>query len=228
VITVVVSPAALAGDEFELASAAHHHLARVRRVAVGEAVRAVDGAGAARSGAVVAVERQRTVVRLGAAAAANEPATAVELLVAALRPERAEWLVEKATELGAAAVRFVATERTPREYGAGRLERMRRIAVAAVEQCHRARVPEISGVHPWGEIGALLARVERRHLLDASGEAAIAPAGGSLALLVGPEGGLTAGELEAARGWGCAVTSLGPRALRVETAALAGAVLALR
>lgn len=227
-ITVVAAPRDLAREELELAGDAHHHLSRVRRVGVGEAMRVVDGAGNARSAVIVAVDRRCVRVRLGPPAAANEPSRSVELFVAALRPERAEWLVEKATELGVAAVRFVATARAPREYGDTRLERMRRIAVAAVEQCHRARVPAISGVHPWDEVGVRLAAAAERWVLDAAGSAPVRPAGDAgVALLVGPEGGLTAEELATARGWGCSVASLGERALRVETAALAGAVLAL-
>ena len=76
---------------------------------------------------------------------------------AALRPERAAWLVEKATELGATAIHFFRSEHTPRNYGEGNLERWRRMAVAAVEQCHRATCPEISGVESW------------QNLLDAAG-----------------------------------------------------------
>ena len=65
-------------------------------------------------------------------------------------------MVEKATELGAAAIRFVGGERAPRRYGEGTLERLRRVAAAALEQSGRARLPEISGVHESSELDSLL------------------------------------------------------------------------
>ena len=54
-------------------------------------------------------------------------------------------------------MRFLATERTPRKYGRASRERLRRVAAAALVQCHRSRLPEISGVEPWDRLPALLA-----------------------------------------------------------------------
>jgi 16S rRNA (uracil1498-N3)-methyltransferase len=157
VITVLLDPGRLAGDEARIEGHAYRHLFRARRIAAGARLRAVDGRGRARWAEVVAVGPQAATLALGHPAPAHEPAVALTLLVAALRRERASWLVEKATELGAAAIRFLASERAPREFGGGTLGRLRRVAAAAVEQCHRARLPEVSGVHPWGEVPALLA-----------------------------------------------------------------------
>ena len=223
---------------------------------------------------MAAVGRAGATLALGGAAPAHEPPLAVTLLVAALRRERASWLVEKATELGVAAIRFIASERTPREFGAGTLARLERVAAAALEQCHGARLPALSGVHPWAEVAALLAASGplegcRRWLLDdaagaltrpalsgisskivagppcaaepgsrASAEPGDArsrrrpgrppgPAVAATALLVGPEGGWTDAERAELAALGCVAITLGPRVLRVETAAVAGAALAL-
>jgi 16S rRNA (uracil1498-N3)-methyltransferase len=210
---------------------AYRHLFRARRIGVGERLRVVDGEGRARWGEVIRVGRSAALVELAEPAAPNEPRLRLEVLVATLRPERASWLVEKATELGAGAVRFLNTERGPRSFGAGTAERLRRVAVAAVEQCHRARCPEVTGPHPFAEVAALAAAADRRWLLDpaATADAFASPAvpAAMESLLVGPEGGWSPAELEALEAGGWQRVSLGPRTLRIETAVLAGASLLL-
>jgi 16S rRNA (uracil1498-N3)-methyltransferase len=211
---------------------AYRHLFRARRTGVGERLRVVDGEGRARWGEVIRVGRLGALVELAEAAPANEPRLRLELLVATLRPERAAWLVEKATEIGAGAVRFLNTERGPRSFGAGTATRLHRVAAAAVEQCHRARCPEVTGPHPFAEVARLAAGAGRRWLLDAAAEPpAVAmsssPAAATESLLVGPEGGWSPAELETLAAGGWQPVSLGPRVLRIETAALAGAALRL-
>jgi 16S rRNA (uracil1498-N3)-methyltransferase len=168
VITVLVSPDELAAGAARVEGDAYRHLFRARRLAAGDRVRAADGRGRARWGEVARVDRRAAVLSLGEPAPANEPAWRLELLVAAPRRERASWLVEKATELGAAAVRLIAAERAPRDWGPGSLDRLRRVAAAALEQCHRAALPEVSGIHPWAELPALLEVAAARWLLDAA------------------------------------------------------------
>ena len=246
-ITLVVEPERFAsgdGDERGHAAAqppalltvegdAYRHLFRARRIGVGERLRVVDGEGRARWGEVIQVGRSAAMVELAEPAAPNEPRLHLEVLVATLRPEPAAWLVEKATELGAAAIRFLNTERGPRSFGAGTADRLRRVAVAAVEQCHRARCPEVTGPHPFAEVTTLASAADHRWLLDPA--ATSIPPSSPLSphespkesLLVGPEGGWSPAELETldAEGWNR--ISLGPRILRIETAVLAGAALLL-
>jgi 16S rRNA (uracil1498-N3)-methyltransferase len=226
-ITLLVSPAELAAGEVAVAGDAYRHLFRARRLAAGERVRVTDGAGRARWGEVTRVERSRATLALGGAAPANEPSLRLELLVATLRPERAAWLVEKATELGVAAVRFVHCERAPREPGAGALDRLRRVAAAALEQSHGSLLPELSGAHPWAEVPALGGG--DRWVLDTEAEGGTAPAsaGGRVSLLVGPEGGWTSTERRTLAEAGWRPAGLGCRTLRTETAAIAGAALLL-
>jgi 16S rRNA (uracil1498-N3)-methyltransferase len=227
--TLVVEPAELDGAELELELDRFHHLFRVRRLRRGDALRLTDGAGRARQGQVARVGRRSATIRLGAPAASNESGPEVELVVAAPRPQRAGWLVEKATEIGVRAVRFVRSERTPRAYGAATLQRFERLAVAAVEQCERAWVPVVSGVHSWEEIGPLMASCSKRWLLDPGAAASAGPAGEGtrLAIAVGPEGGWTPREHRILTGMGCRPVDLGPRVLRVETAALVALAIAV-
>jgi 16S rRNA (uracil1498-N3)-methyltransferase len=205
---------------------AYRHLFRARRVPVGAEFRVVDGQGQARWGKVARVDRASARVALGEPAPSNEPSFRLELLVPTFRPERASWLVEKATEVGVSAVRFLNSERAPRTFGDGTIERMLRVAVAAVEQCHRSLVPEITGPHPWEEIDRFVA--DGRWFLDPQGAlGGWGTLGTSGALLIGPEGGWAPEEREQVLANGWLPVGLGPRILRIETAGLVGASMLL-
>ena len=228
--------AAPAAPEVVLTGDAYRHLFRARRVAVGERLRLTDGAGRARWGEVAAVDRATATVRLAGPAPLHRPAGHVELLVAAPEKSRASWLVEKATELGVAAVRFLDTERTPREFGTGTVRRLERVAAAALEQSHGSRLPELTGTHPWTDLPALLAPTApaARYLLDTGDQAATGAAlalaadpGAATAVLVGPEGGWTDDERAALAALACRPITLGATTLRTETAALVAAGLLL-
>ncbi len=211
-ITLLVEPhrfdagdaGASATSELVIEGDVYRHLFRARRVAVGERLRVVDGAGRARWGTVARVGRSAAIVTLEGPAADNEPRLTVVLLVATPRPERAAWLVEKATEVGVVAIRFLQTERAPRDLGEGAVARLRRVVAAAVEQCHRSRCPEVTGPHPFAAVlrgGGLADGVGRRWWLDPAAAASAGQAGadGGAAplddskdgggLLVGPDGG---------------------------------------
>lgn len=243
-ITLVVAPEHLTAAEFEVEGAAYRHLFRSRRAVLGDRVRLVDGAGRACWSTVAEITRACARLVPGPPAPANEPARPVVVLVPSPKPQRLAWMVEKLTELGVDGIRLIRTERAPRRPGRGTLERLRRVAVAAVEQCHRARVPRISGPHEWEELSELLRESgDLRWVLDREGlppralapgqrgsaEDAKAAAGGfgSVAVLVGPEGGWTADELVRLDELSCRRLSLGSRTLRLETAAVVAAGLLL-
>ena len=179
------------------------------------------------------MERRAAQLTLGEPAPTHEPAYRLHLWVAALRPERASWLVEKATEIGACSIRFMATERTPRKYGTASLERLRRVAVAAAEQSHRSLLPEISGVDPWEAVTSRLAEEPAvsadRFVLDTGVEdqGSWSARQSSGVVLVGPEGGWSPDEVADLERLGCRRVSLGERTLRVETAAIAASTLLL-
>lgn len=219
----------LDSGEVTVEGEAYRHLFRARRVPVGAEVRVVDGRGRARWGRVARVDRSSARVDLGEPAPTHEPSFRLDLLVPTFRPERASWLVEKATEFGVSAIRFLNTARAPRTFGDGTLERLRRVAVSAVEQCHRSIVPEITGPHPWEEIRRYSAgAAEDRWFLDPQGAPDDwVPQGDSGVLLVGPEGGLAPEEREQVLAEGWRPVGLGPRILRIESAALAGAAMLL-
>lgn len=159
------------------------------------------------------------------------PAVTVTLVPALFKFDRFEWLLEKATELGVAAVQPFEATRT--EHGlaqasAKRHARWEKIAVEASQQARRAHLPEIGATVRFAE--ALQRPATVRLLLDEDADAA--PLLGRLpeqrtsedtvALLLGPEGGWTDEERAAARTAGWLPCSLGKTILRAETAAVAG------
>lgn len=223
-ITLLTTPAAFDTAELRVEGDAYRHLFRARRVEVGEELRIVDGRGRARWGRVARVDRTSATVALGEPAPAREPSFRLDLIVPTCRPERASWLVEKATEVGVHAVRFVNMTRAPRELGAGTLERLTRVAEAALEQCHRSRLPEVTGPHAWKEVAGLTEGAGRWFLDTGAGGGREGAAQGERgALLVGPEGGLDPGERRELLAAGWRPVGLGERTLRLETAAVVGA-----
>ena len=218
--THLVSPEALSGDRLTVDGEAYRHLFRSRRLAVGDRLRLVDGEGRARWGAIESVDRRSAVVALGEPAPVLEPARELEFFVALPKPERASWLVEKLTEMGVRRLCWVMSERAPREAGRGVLERQRRIAIAALEQSGGARLPRIEGPLPW--LAALDAGAADSVVLVPTGSTD-PPAPRVLRAWIGPEGGFTTVELADLESRGSRAFSLGPRILRIETAAVAAA-----
>ena len=229
--TVVVSAEALAGESLELRGETYRHLFRSRRLPAGARLRLVDGRGRARWGEVATVSSRRAGVTLGETAPNNEPALAVELWVALPRPRRASWLVEKATEVGVAAIRWVDSSRGGRDLSAAALERHLRIARAAVEQSGRATVPRITGLHGLDELLGEPVRTVPTWVLDR--EEGVPIDRGRLAgasavrFVVGPEGGFEPDEIGGLIDAGATGLSLGSRVLRVETAAVLAVGLVL-
>jgi 16S rRNA (uracil1498-N3)-methyltransferase len=210
----------------ELPAAAAHHALRVLRLSVGDAVTLFNGEGGEFSGEIA--EAGRTVrVQLGEwRDIERESPLDITLAQALPSGDRMDFVVQKAVELGVAriqpllAVRSVV--RLSGERAERRVEHLRQVAVSACEQCGRNRVPEIDPIldlRQW--LGRLPQDNDLQRLL-------LSPQGGRrprelegakrFLLLVGPEGGLDADEVAAAKHSGFANLSLGPRILRTETA----------
>jgi len=200
--------------------------ARARRLVPGDAVALLDGSGR---------EARGTVRRLGARLlevgveevkpAAREDAP-IALLVAGIRAERLAWLAEKATELGADRLGIVLTEKTQSFRAVpGLVPRLERVVRQAAKQSERARWPEITGPIPLAR--ALdEERSSCRLFLDLEGDAfPRSLPRGPAAIFVGPEGGWSEEEREAARARGWSRVSLPAGKLRSETAAIAALVL---
>lgn len=225
--TCLVAPRDLDGDQLLIAGDAYRHLFRAARLTVGDDLRLVDGEGRARRGRVAAVRRRTGEIALAETLPAGEPSFELAAWSPFAKSSRTTWLVEKLTELGVRAVRFYRSRRAPRQPGEETVERLRRVAGAAVEQCGRSRLPEVSGPHAWPELVAAVADAPRAWILDSAGKAEPDLEDGIAAgvVVVGPEGGLTAEERAALAAAGGRPLALGPTTLRIETAAVVGAGL---
>jgi 16S rRNA (uracil1498-N3)-methyltransferase len=222
-----------AGHLVELPAPAVHHL-QVRRLQPGDALVLFDGGGGEWRAEVATIGRRDAAVRLlGFDPVQREPAVAVTLALGMPANERMDWLVEKATELGAARIVPLLCQRSvlrlSGERAAGRREHWQAVALAAAEQCGATRLTVIDAITPLDEwLGDGLQREApqaERCLLSLAADAATqsdADAGGRARIVLsGPEGGFTEAEEAAARAAGFTPLSLGPRTLRAETAPLA-------
>ncbi|MHC4512779.1 MAG: RsmE family RNA methyltransferase [Planctomycetota bacterium] len=216
-----------------------HHVAHVMRTRPGAPLVLFDGAGRECRGEIVSIRKvhQEAVVeaRLGEPVTSQrEPDVLVEAAFAMPKGHRADWLFEHGTEVGIRRFRPVLCSRGNPEPDAAaradrRHQRWQRICQAAAGQCDRAFVPDIAAVVPLQDLfGEPSSQVEalpqERYLAHDDGPPLAAATGNHVLLLVGPAGGFTADEVDAAIAAGCEPRSLGPLTLRTETAVLAGAV----
>jgi 16S rRNA (uracil1498-N3)-methyltransferase len=211
------------------------HLARVLRAAPGQQYEISDGAGVYLA-EIAAVEKDRVIFRVVETLDTPPALVHLTLCAAIVKFDRFEWLVEKATELGAAAIVPVDAARSERglvEAARKRAERWRRIAHESSQQARRLSPPEIGPPAPLDVV--LAVSVGLRYFLDEKPGArpllaAIPPpaqrhSSNRVLLLSGPEGGWTDAERAAAIAAGWTPVSLAPLILRAETAALGAATI---
>jgi 16S rRNA (uracil1498-N3)-methyltransferase len=221
------------GTELALPPGAARHV-QVLRLQPGGGITLFNGQGGQWQATVLRMGRSDVVVRVTAHdAVEREAARAVTLAIGMPANERMDWLVEKATELGVTRIVPLHTQHGVLRLAGERAQKKqghwRAVAQAACEQCGRNRVPVIE---PVQDLAAFLPQAvgERAVLSLAEGSvpAREAFAGGApITVLIGPEGGLSAGEDAQARAAGFAPVTLGARVLRAETAALAALTLAI-
>lgn len=208
------------------------HLARVRRLGPGDVVEVFDGRSVfAHRAEVRGISGDRVELAIqGDPVPGREPPLPLTLAAAVPKGERFDWLVEKAVEVGVGRLVPLIAARSVVEPRPGKLEKQRRAVIEASKQCGRNRLMEVASPSPLG----LILREEAasvRLLAHPDGlpisEWPRPALGQGVTLAVGPEGGFTTEEVEAARSAGWQVVALGPTILRVETAALVGSALVL-
>lgn len=228
-----------AGADIELSATASEHIARVLRLRVGADVVAFDGQGGEWRARVSRIVRNRVNIEcLGHDAIERESPLAITLLQSLARGEKMDWVIQKATELGVGSIIPVSAERSvvqiDDERAATRLAHWRAVVASACEQSGRNRLPEVQA--PLGLSLACQAKLPALRLvlmpgatptLAAAAARLAADGHQAVALLVGPEGGLTDAELAQAQAGGFVPVGFGARVLRTETAAIA-AITALQ
>jgi len=222
----------IGGEEFS-------HMTHVMRMREGDALRVVDGAGHAFDAVIETIGRREAVCRITAAHdRLHEPALGLTLGAGMLKnPSRFDYLVEKAVELGVSRIVPLITERTiPRQ---GKQERWKKLCVAAMKQSGRCVLPRVDEPLPFdrfiascGDPVKLIPHQEAtlplaRALTAQPPNPAVGNVRGGAAICIGPEGGFSEAELDAARSAGFTPVSLGTRRLRTETAAVVACALLL-
>jgi 16S rRNA (uracil1498-N3)-methyltransferase len=218
----------ICGQQATLTGPEAHHLIHVTRARRGDEVVLFDGSGWEFSAAIEGLGRGRVDLRVVARKEVNrELSREIVLGVALPKVGRQKYLVEKAVELGVGCLTPLRTERTVAQPGRAARERLRRIVIEASKQCGRNRLMEIAPPQDWPdfveatrhESCRLLAHPGKDEDDEGNQKLGLFPVS-RIVLAVGPEGGLTDEEVALAVTAGWRTLSLGPRILRVETAAL--------
>jgi len=208
------------GDRFPLPASIERQVQRVLRLADGDRLVLLPGDG---TQALCRLEGPDCVVEQRSAVA-GEPLHRLTIVQALLKADALEEVVQHATEIGVAGFRLVVTEHCiARHLSDRKLDRLRAIGREAAEQSERGIVPPIAAPVPLAEaLGPASVLLYERH--DGEGLGRL-PAPESV--IIGPEGGFTPAELDAAMAAGVRVVGLGPRILRSETVAVAAAAVIL-
>lgn len=224
------------GQELDLPEGPAAHLGRVLRLGVGDACVLFNGDGHDHDARVVAAGKRDVRVAIGAARpVANESPLAITLLQGIARGEKMDLILQKATELGVAAVRPVHSQRSEVKLdearGAKRLAHWQSVVTSACEQSGRAVVPHVAPPEPLAAAIRGLPEGGLRLILDPEATETCATLawspGTQVVLAVGPEGGWSPLDREQLAAGGFHGVRLGPRILRTETAGLA-AIAALQ
>ncbi|MDP3482065.1 MAG: 16S rRNA (uracil(1498)-N(3))-methyltransferase [Sulfuricella sp.] len=212
----------------ELPEQAAHHAARVLRLQAGDRVSVFNGRGGEGDARITDIgKRNVTVEIVGWHAVERESPLQVLLAQAISAGEKMDFTLQKAVELGIGNIQPLASERSVVRLSGERAEKRvahwQGVVIAACEQSGRNRVPEVAPIRPlldWlgqqdGGLRLMLSPVAEVGLRD------LPKPTGNITLLIGPEGGLSPAEAEAAQRYGYTPVRLGARVLRTETAALA-------
>jgi 16S rRNA (uracil1498-N3)-methyltransferase len=221
---IYVENALSAGAEFALSREQGHYVANVLRCVAGDALALFNGGDGEFLAYVASTAKKSIVVRVEKKSADVKPPPDIDYLFAPLKHARLDYMVQKATELGARRLRPVITGRTIAERV--NLDRMRANAIEAAEQCNLVFVPEVlqpeklsNVINAWEPKRALVFCDERAKTVNPV--EALKSVATPAAVLVGPEGGFTPEErgLLLRQSFVTAI-SLGPRIMRADTVAI--------
>ena len=220
------------GVTADLDEQASQHVGRVLRMEPGQELRLFNGDGNDYPATIISASKKNVAVQVGSPEA-NTTESPLEIVLGQTlsKGDRMDYAVQKAVEMGVTRIIPLTTERCEVKLKGDREDKRIRhwqsVAISAAEQCGRARVPEIGpvmAISQWLEHTADCdLRLVLHHRTERSLAAIDKPA--RIALMIGPEGGLSAAEISAAEAAGFLPVALGPRVLRTETAPVAAITL---
>jgi len=210
----------LSPERIPLPPAVAHQVSRVLRLRDGDEILLLDGSGR-QARCRLAADACEVVER---GEAGGEPRHRLSVCQALIKGDRLDEVVRHGTEIGIAEFRLIVTERcVVREMSPRRIERLRAIAREAAEQSERGRIPVVREPVPFEDVLEPASVL----LLEREADARLSEMEPPASLIIGPEGGFSAGEVDAARNAGVRLAGLGPRILRSESVALAAAAVVL-
>jgi 16S rRNA (uracil1498-N3)-methyltransferase len=203
-----------------------HHAQRVYRKKAGDSVELTDGRGLRATAIIQAIKSKRAVCKISIIESIPPPPDRnIHIALATIRPNRMDWAVEKLTELGVGSIQPLFSEFTSvKTFKTGHL---RKIAVSAMKQSHQTYLPEIRSPLPFADYLQQLSSPEHSLRLIAHRAADSKNISRfqlkkkkSVLILIGPEGGFSAAEIDLARQHGFSPLHLAGQILRTETAAV--------
>ena len=225
----VYSPQTMAvGDCIELEAGAVRHLTSALRMTSGQLITLFNGQGGEYVAELVEAKKGKATVRITDFDQADrESSLSIHLAIGISRGERMDWIMQKATELGVSEITPLFAERCEVKLSGDRLDKKvghwQQVAISACEQSQRNRGPQINKplkLDQWQTHCDSSLKLVLHHRTE-SRLADMPQPSGQIALLVGPEGGLSEREIEQAIAQDFQALALGPRVLRTETAPLA-------
>ena len=225
----------IAAGETTVPSDEASHLTRVMRLGAGDEIAVFDGRGHEFRAKVTSAARGKVRIQLlEQIESAPEARVPITLVQSVLKGDKMDDVVRDATMMGVAAIEPVVTARTIARVKRTENDRWARVAVASAKQCRRAVVPAIAATRSFGDWLATSAHGLRLMLVEPSAaDAEILSlhvlenhAAGSLALIVGPEGGWSPEERAQADAAGCMAVTLGGLTLRADAVAVAAVAIA--
>ncbi len=235
-------PENLKAGSLSLAGSEFHHMIRVTRHQVGDTVRLFDGSGREADAKITSITRRSATLTVEEVQTLPDPHQPQLILAVAMpKSSRASMLIEKSVELGVTRLIPLKTTRSVVAPGESKLETLRGNVVAACKQCGRSRLMVSDSTVAWNDLrlmdsqldvmavahpgGTPLSDSLLRALQRESEQTPSECGRKNIAIAIGPEGGFTMDEVAQASACGAHLVSLGPRILRVETAALAAAAV---
>lgn len=213
----------LDGDEFV-------HAKTVLRVTEGSEITLLDNSGKEYTAIVAKIAKRELVAHItGVSVGDKEPKTRICLLCGALKGDKTELVVQKAVELGVSEIIIFNSEYCSAYMNDGKCERLNRVSREAAKQCLRSVAPEVKYFDDFAEAIRSCADCDNKLFFcefATSSDCDLTKMSGSVALVVGSEGGFTEKEFALARSEGYSGITLGKRILRAETAAVAACTLA--
>ena len=204
-----------------------HHLIHVLRHAVGDVVELFDGQGIAAEGRIAVIRKRDVTVEI-VKAKRDAPSDKTLILATSVpKGDRFDWLIEKSTELGVSKLIPMTTQRSVVDPRVSKLDKLRNTVIAACKQSGRNTLMAIDPVTRFDDVLRTVAREYVSFIAHPGGQSVekvlstVDPNREQKLVLIGPEGGFSEEEIEAALEFGVHPLNLGANILRMETAAIA-------